>query len=611
MNANLCRSPIDLVISLALAVVAISCRNDARAPDGNAGPAAQSRAAKGDSAQRGNGPAKSAPAGSMPSFRMIGAESGLAFERYDDIRGLRRIIEANGGGAALFDFDGDGLLDVFLTNGCRLPRRLDDRRTPSQLFRNRGGMQFESAAGDSRLAQFGYATGCTVGDYNADGFDDLYVAAFGPNTLWRNNGDGTFGDVTAATGTAVSAWSSSAAFADVNNDGHLDLYVVNYLDDSDEAPRLCPNPASPDGYEQCSPAFYEGVDDVLFVSDGAGGFVDVTAAAGIAGRRGKGLGVVIGDLDHDGRQEIFVANDGQANFLFVPASVEAGAASALRLAGPRTEVRYREEALSRGLALNASGYAQANMGIAAGDYDGNGTLDLFITTFFGDTNTLFANRGGLSFEDVTRSTRLGATIRNKLGFGTVFFDPDNDGWLDLMIANGHVDDRTWMTRGEPYRMRPQLFRNQRNGSFIDVSAAGGEYFLKEWLGRGLAVGDLDRDGKLDAVVNHQLAPSLALHNRTPTENGAIVVRLVGTVANRNGSGAWVEVACSKQLLVRELVGGGSFQSASAQEVHAGIGADRQATVRIHWPSGRVDVHADLIAGYWVAIEGRGIRRPAL
>jgi hypothetical protein len=536
-------------------------------------------------------------------FREVAAEAGLAFERYDDIRGQRRIIEANGGGVALFDFDGDGLLDVFLTNGCRLPRKGDDHATPSQLFRNRGEMRFVRVTDEARLAQFGYATGCTVGDYNGDGFDDLYVAAFGVNTLWRNNGDGTFGDVTAATGTRVSKWSTSAAFADLNGDGHLDLYVVNYLEESAETPRLCPNPASPDGYEQCSPALFEGADDVLFLSDGAGGFVDVSEAAGIAGRRGKGLGVVIADLDHDGRQEIVVANDGEANFLFVPAPVTAERSRA----GQLPAIRYSEEGLSHGVALNASGYAQANMGIAAGDCDGNGTLDLFITTFFGDTNTLYANHGGLSFEDMTRTARLGAGLRNKLGFGTVFFDVDNDGWLDLLIANGHVDDRTWMTHGDPYRMRPQLFQNDGDGLFTDVSESSGEYFHKEWLGRGLAVGDLDRDGKLDAVVNQQLAPSIALHNETPTKNGALVIRLAGTISNRNGFGAWIEVVGSRRTLVRELVGGTSFQSASAPEIHAGFG-DAEGIIRIHWPAGLVDEHADLRAGSWIAVEGRGIYR---
>lgn len=543
------------------------------------------------------------PSGLMPAFRMVGAESGLDFERYDDIRGERRILEANGGGAALLDFDGDGLLDVFLTNGCRLPLKLDDRRTPSALFRNLGDMRFESVAVPARLEEFGFATGCAVGDYDSDGFDDLYVAALGPDVLWRNNGDGTFTDITSDAGLAAPQWGSSVAFADVDGDGCLDLFVVNYLVESDESPRLCPNAASPDGHEQCPPAMFEGADDQLFLSDGAGRFIDATAAAGIAGSRGKGLGVLVSDLDGDGRSEIFVSNDGEANFLWVQVPEETpGPAGGGRSSGPGG-LAFREQALASGIALNASGYAQANMGIAAGDYDANGTLDLFITTFFGDTNTLYANRGKLMFEDVTRTTRLAATTRDKLGFGTAFLDTDNDGWLDLLVANGHVDDRTWMELGEPYRMRPQLFRNAGDGTFADVSNWSGEYFRKEWLGRAVAIGDLDRDGRIDAVVSHQLGPSLVLHNESPAGNAAIVLRLVGVRSNRDGYGARVELLDAGRAVVRELVSGGSFQSASAPELHIGLAGGRQATIRIRWPSGAVETHEAVSAGRLVVVEG--------
>ncbi|HEX6986004.1 MAG TPA: VCBS repeat-containing protein, partial [Planctomycetaceae bacterium] len=261
--------------------------------------------------------AEAKPAGVLPAFRAFGPESGLDFVRHDDFQGQWRLLEVNGGGVGLFDFDRDGRLDVFLTNGCRMPLSLGDREHRGQLFRNRGAFRFESVTDGSALAQFGYTYGCGVGDYDADGFDDLYVVGFGRDGFWRNNGDGTFTDVTDETGTAVPQWGSSAAFGDLDGDGDLDLYVTNYIDDSDESPRLCPQPASPDGYISCSPAEYEGVDDAVFLSDGAGGFVDATASAGVAGLKGKGLGVVVSDLDLDGRPEVYVANDGEANFLFV------------------------------------------------------------------------------------------------------------------------------------------------------------------------------------------------------------------------------------------------------------------------------------------------------
>jgi hypothetical protein len=544
------------------------------------------------------------PDGVLPSFTIVGADSGLDFERFDDMRGQRRLLEVNGGGAALFDFDRDGWLDVFLTNGCAVPEKPDDRASPGALFRNLGAQQFERVSNESRLVQFGYTFGCAVGDYDADGFDDLYVTAFGRNTLWKNNGDGTFDDVTAVAGTAVPAWSSSAAFADVNGDGNLDLYVANYVVDSAESPRLCPHPKSPDGYTSCTPALFEGVDDVLLLGDGEGGFRDVTAAAGLSGLYGKALGVAISDLDGDGRPEIYVANDGEANFLFVPLDETADETVDAASRSDAFWIKFEEQALPGNIALNESGYAQASMGIAVGDYDANGTTDLFLTHFFGDTNTLYVNRGGLLFDDATRSSALGPTSRRTLGFGTIFLDTDNNGWLDLFVANGHVDDRTWMPDDEPYRMRPQLYRNERNGSFVDVSDWGGAYFLKKWVGRGAAAGDLDRDGKIDVVISHQLAPSVALHNETETNNNALVLQLVGTESNRNGYGARVELVDPEVTVVRELIGGGSFQSASAPEIHIGIGAKPGATIRIHWPSGRVETHASTSPGVWVAIEGQ-------
>lgn len=557
------------------------------------------------------------PKGILPSFRTIGRESGLDFERYDDFQGQWRILEVNGGGVALFDFDRDGRLDVFFTNGCRLPLKERDRTRQCELFRNLPAgdgapLRFGRVTQAARLEQFGSTHGCAVGDIDSDGFDDLYVTALGDNGLWANNGDGTFSDITEATRTQAPGWSSSAAFADLNRDGHLDLYVANYVDESDESPKLCPNPASPDGYLSCPPAQYQGVDDVLFLSDGAGGFIDATASAGVAGLKGKGLGVVIVDLDRDGRQEIFVANDGEPNFLLVetdapesaakPSASDEGAPGSSAPSHPRA-VHYEDRALQSGVALSESGYAQANMGIASGDYDANGETDLFITHFYNDTSTLYANRGELAFEDATRRSKVGAPSRRALGWGTCFVDVDNDSWLDLFATNGHVDDRTWQGRGEPYRMRPLIYRNEHDGTFSVVTPWSGDYFTKEWIGRGAAMGDLDRDGSVDLAVSHQRDPSVALVNETPGDKKSLTLQFVGIDGNRNGYGVRVEVLDPESKVLRELVGGGSYQSASALELHLGLGDESRASLRVVWPSGRVETHAEVSAGRWILQEG--------
>jgi len=526
-----------------------------------------------------------APAVELPGsqFRMLGPESGFVFERYDDIRGQHRILEANGGGVAVFDGDNDGWLDVFMTNGCELPLSRGDRRTHGELFRNLGHLRFEKSSTTSRLIPFGYTTGCATGDFDADGFDDLYVAALGPDALWHNNGDGTFSETTSILGRSMNEWSTSAAFADINGDGHLDLYVVNYLDASDETPKLCPQPKSPDGFEQCPPAMFNGVDDVLLLSDGAGRFVDISESAGIAGTGGNGLGVVITDLDGDRQPEIYVANDGEPNFLFVREPDDTSASNETPGA-----LRFKEQAMTRGVALSEAGNAQASMGVTVGDCDGNGTLDLFLTNFFGDTATLYLNRGGLVFEDATRACGLRAPSRDKLGFGTVFFDVNNDGWMDLFVANGHVDDRTWSGHGEPYRMPPQLFLNNRNGRFVEVSDSAGPYFQGLWLGRGVSTGDLDRDGRIDLVVSHQRAPSVVLRNETSTAAGSLTLRLIGTESNRNGYGARIRLTGQGREIVRELSSGGSFQSGLSAEIHLVLPDETGHEIRILWPSGRID-----------------------
>ncbi len=541
-----------------------------------------------------------APEPSRIRFRTLSEESGFVFQRNDDMRGQRRILEVNGGGVAVFDLDSDGWLDVFMTNGCRLPQVEDTRQTPGRLFRNQREMRFGECSEASRLMQFGFCCGCAVTDVDHDGFEDLYLTAVGGNQFWKNNGDGTFTEVAEALGVKGGAWGSSAAFGDLNGDGHADLYVANYLDVSETNPLLCPEPRSPDGYVGCTPAMFPGVADQLYLSDGSGGWLDVsesvTAAAPFPG---KALGVVIVDLGGDRRPEIYVANDGQPNFLFAVAESSAAA------------VQLKECATEASAALNYEGFAQASMGIAAEDFNRDGRTDLFLTHFYRDTNTLYLNRssaeaGELLFEDAARVSRLGQPSLNLLGFGVSGLDADNDGWNDLLVVNGHVDDRTWFDPEQHYRMPAQMFANHGDGTFREVSADAGDWFRTPALGRAAAAGDLNRDGRLDVVVSNQLDRSVILQNESAAGGGSMVLKLCGTTTARSPIGVRVQVLGVEPLLWRQLAGGGSYQAAEAAELHLGGLEERAYRLRVEWPDGTAEEYGDVRPGRWLIRQGDGV-----
>jgi len=540
------------------------------------------------------------PPGPLPFFTEIAESIGVRFTRNDDIRGQHRLMESTGGGVGILDFDNDGWPDIFLTNGCRLPVDTRNSSDSNILFRNYGRSEFREETASAGLRSSGYWQGCTCGDFNGDGFEDLYVAAYGSNALYCNQGDGTFRDITAETGTAVDQWSSSPAFADLNGDGALDLFVVTYVDARDDPPQLCQEPASRDGYIQCSPTLFRSSDDVLFLGDGRGGFINATQSAGVAGVDGKGLGIAIFDADGDDLPEIFVANDGTPNFLYFRQRQEMET-NELDVSIPK----YGDQAFEKGVAVGSSGKALAGMGVAVSDVDGDGWQDIFVTNFYGEPNLLFRNSGGQHFEDASASSGLGPPSRPLLGFGAEFLDFENDGWPDLFVTNGHVDDLSSFTN-VPYRMPPLVFGSRHNGKFLNVTRWAGVYCQNNWLGRGLATSDLDQDGDLDVVISSQRSPSAVLRNDTQGGRGSCRLRLIGTgSSNRSAFHTTVRVEGIEGPPIRHIIGGGSFQSASDRTIHIGM-AESPIIPRIiiRWPDGTIETHQNLTSGHFIVVQGR-------
>lgn len=501
-------------------------------------------------------------------------EAGLSFVFDNGAAANRKLMpEATSGGAGWIDYDADGLPDVYFAQGGASWETNWSQQPVDQLFRNLGEGKFSRVTEWARIPDAAYGHGVAVGDYNEDGFDDIYICNVGRDALLLNLGDGTFEDVTEAAGISNLLWGASAAWGDLDGDGDLDLYVANYVDYNPLDPILCTDSRGNPG--TCHPKDVGPVPNRCFINQGDGTFREEADSRGLNGPGSKSLGVVIADFNGDGQPDVYVANDTTANHLFVN----------------QGQGQFQESAVALGCAASGLGHYQASMGVAAGDYDRNGWLDLYITHFTSDSNTLYRNLGGTGFTDATRDGKLHFPTLPLLGFGTIMADLNADGWQDLFVANGHIDNWEQVT-GDDWYMRPQLFRfNGR--SWDECGPDAGPYFSRKFLGRGVATADYDQDGDLDLLVVHQNDSASLLENVSETGNW-LQVRLIGWQSNRRGVGARVTVTQGDLILTQQLMGGTSYASAHEPILCFGL-ADRAepCTIEVLWPSGLQQHLADV------------------
>jgi len=529
-----------------------------------------------------------APAGDAGSirFRDAAAAWGIDFRHHHGGTGQLYMIETMGSGVVVFDYDGDGDRDVFFVDSGALPGYRGE--TPrSRLFRNDGG-RFADVTAASGIAVATYGMGATAGDADGDGDLDLYVTGFGPNQLLLNDGDGSFTDVTATAGTGDPLWSASAAFADADGDGDLDLYVTNYVDFSFDNNPICGNQER-GARSYCHPEVYNPLPDRFYLNRGPGAdgivrFDDATRAAGFGDARGNGLGVAWSDFDGDGRQDLYVANDKTANFLFLN-----------RGTGDDGMPRFEEVALVSGAALSDAGQEEAGMGIAVGDATGDGRPDLVVTHLDLETNAFYVNQGGL-FLDRRFPSQIGPASHLMVGFGTAFADLDQDGDLDLVIANGHIIHNVELfANGSTYKQPNQALENLGGGRFRLLPEAGLEAVRSS---RGLAVGDLDGDGDLDLAINNSNDLCEVYENVTAASGAWLQLDLADRhTANRFGIGARLELIAGGRRQVGEVRTASSYLSQNDLTYHAGIGDAAAAELRLRWPDGRRQTLRRLPAGH--------------
>jgi len=523
-------------------------------------------------------------------FADVTKASGVSFTHRNSATSNKYLVETMGGGVALLDYDNDGRLDIFLTNGAKIedpmpPGKLPDKSDPAywnRLYHQNADGTFVDVTEKAHLTgmpQNRYGMGIAVGDYDNDGFDDLYVTNYGGNTLYHNDGNGTFTDVTGRAGVGASGWSASAGFFDYDNDGRLDLLVTRYVDWTFQNNRHC-GETQPGYRSYCHPDNFEGMTNLLFHNNGDGTFTDVSEKSGIARSIGKGLGVSFADYDNDGFTDVYVANDSVQCFLF----------------HNNGDGTFSEVGLTAGVGFNEDGKTFAGMGVDFADYDNDGRPDIVVTDLSNERYMLFRQNADHSFREVTNLSGLGAATLSFSGWSTRLFDYDNDGWKDLFVAQGHVMDTIEKTAPNLRYLQPPLLLRNDGGRFVRVDA--GDVFQRSWAGRGAAFGDLDNDGDVDIVLSNVGQNAVVLRNDGGNRNNWIQITARGTTSNRDGIGSRVKVvSASGQSQSFTVSPSAGYLSASERRLTVGLGSDASAAlVEIRWPSGAVARFENVKAG---------------
>jgi enediyne biosynthesis protein E4 len=536
---------------------------------------------------------KTPPVPDVPGhFVDITKKSGVHFQYQSSHTSRKYLIETMGAGVALFDYDNDGRLDIFLVNGAPLQDPTPKGTIPkksgpaywNRLYHQKPDGTFEDVTERAGLQGTGYGMGVAVGDYDNDGFEDLYVTAYGGNKLYHNNGNGTFTDVTDKAGVQSSGWSSSAAWVDLDNDGKLDLVVLRYLEwDFDD---IWCGEHQPNARAYCHPDVFKPASPVVYHNNGDGTFTEVAKQLGLD-KPAKGLGIAIADYDRDGHIDLFVANDSMLEFLF----------------HNKGDGTFEEVGLAAGIAVDGDGRTFAGMGVDFSDFNNDGWPDVIITDLANQRYALYQNNSDGSFTYVSQVSGIGRISMTHSGWGNRFFDYDNDGWKDLLVAQGHDLDTIEINYPNLHYREPMLLAHNSGKTFVDVSRESGDVFQQSWVARGLAIGDLDNDGRVDAVVTTNDGPAFVLHNKTPSQNHWVLLNLVGHKSNRDAIGTAVTLTTNATTQYATVSTAGSYQSSSDKRVHFGLGKETVVSrIEIRWPSGIIQVLKDVKADQLLRID---------